>query len=120
MDSENQGVLQTISMLSVAVIALGVGIQKLIKEWRSTGAETNIIGLMHTEIERMSSQNTSLSLELGKLQQEIMELNNQLTQLNIENNKLRVDVAALTMELNSFRKLSDNNLKVADHESSPY
>lgn len=118
MDIENQGLLQTISMLSVAIIALVVGVQKLLRDWRSTQAETNIIGVMHEEIERMSNQNTRLSLELGKLQEEVIELNNQLAKLNMENNKLRIEISALTSELNSFRKLSDSNIKVVDHDSS--
>jgi len=106
---ENHSFLQTLSVGAMAIIALGVGIQKLLKEWRTTNAETSVIEMMHKELERMGTQNSKLTEELTKLQNEIVELNSQLTKLNIENNKLQQDIAALTLELNSFKKLT--NLK---------
>lgn len=106
MDTENQGVLQTVSLLSVALIALVVGVQKLIRDWRTTKAESDIISIMHKEIERMSVQNSTLSIELGKLQEEIIELNNQISKLNIENNRLREEISILTTELDNFKKLT--------------
>jgi septal ring factor EnvC (AmiA/AmiB activator) len=106
MDSENQGVLQTVSLLSVALIALVMGVQKLIRDWRTTKAESDIISIMHKEIERMSTQNSTLSIELGKLQEEIIELNNQISKLNIENNRLQEEISTLTLELNNFKKLT--------------
>ena len=106
MDSENQGVLQTVSLLSVALIALVMGVQKLIRDWRTTKAESDIISIMHKEIERMSTQNSTLSVTLGKLQEEIIELNKQISNLNIENNKLREEISALTLEVDSFKQLT--------------
>ncbi len=103
---ENNSLIQTISVAGMGLIALSVGIQKLVKEWRSTGAENSVIKMMHEELERMGTQNARLTEELTKLQNEIVELNNQLTKLNIENNKLQEEVAALTTELNSFKKLA--------------
>ncbi|NBW15477.1 MAG: hypothetical protein EBR82_46570 [Caulobacteraceae bacterium] len=105
MDLDNQSLVQTISLLSVGLIALVIGIQKLLRDWRTTKAESDIIQIMHTEIERMSAQNTTLSNALGSLQQEILELNKQITKLNIENNKLQEEVSILTLELDSFKKL---------------
>lgn len=107
MNIENQDFLQTISLLSVALIALVMGIQKLIRDWRTTKAESDIISMMHKEIERMSGQNITLSTTLGKLQEEIIELNKQISKLNIENNKLQEEISILTLELNSFKKLAD-------------
>lgn len=107
MDVENQGFLQTISLLSVALIALVIGVQKLVRDWRTTKAESDIISIMHKEIERMSNQNSTLSLELGKLQEEIIELNKQISKLNIENNRLQEEISVLTLELNSFKKLAN-------------
>lgn len=107
MDVENQGFLQTISLLSVALIALVIGLQKLVRDWRTTNAESDIISIMHKEIERMSSQNITLSTTLGKLQEEIIELNKQISKLNIENNKLQEEISVLTLELNSFKKLAN-------------
>lgn len=106
MELENHSLLQTLSVSAMAVIALGVGIQKLVKDWRTTNAETSVVQMMHTELERMSAQNTKLTQELSKLQLEIVELNSQLSKLNIENNKLQEEVSALTIELNSFKKLA--------------
>jgi uncharacterized coiled-coil DUF342 family protein len=103
---ENHGLVQTISIAGMAIIALSVGIQKLLKDWRSTEAETSVIKMMHEEVTRMGTQNAKLTEELTKLQNEIVELNSQLTKLNIENNKLQEEVAALTTELNSFKKLA--------------
>lgn len=107
MDVENQGFLQTISLLSVALIALVIGVQKLVRDWRTTNAESDIISIMHKEIERMSGQNITLSTTLGKLQEEIIELNKQISKLNIENNRLQEEISVLTLELNSFKKLAN-------------
>jgi predicted nuclease with TOPRIM domain len=102
-DIENHSLIQTISLIALAVIAFSVGIQKLLKEWKSTGAETSVITLMHTELERMSEQNGVLSKELNRLQQEMIVLNNQLSQLCIENQRLQAEVVALTDEVSRFR-----------------
>jgi len=103
-EAQNQDLIQTISLVALAAIGLVVGIQKLLRDWRSTQAETNIIQVMHTEIERMSDQNTKLSSEIGKLQEEIIRLNQELTKLNIENNKLQQEVSQLTLELSKFKE----------------
>lgn len=112
MEIDTDGFLQTISLLSLAVIGLLVGIQKLIRDWRTTNAETNIISVMHTEIERMSLQNTTLSTELGKLQEEIIRLNGLITKLNIENNKLQEEISKLTIELDSIKLLTNKGQKL--------
>ena len=104
METQNQDLIQTISLVALAAIGLIVGVQKLVRDWRSTQAETNIIQVMHTEIERMSDQNTKLSNELGKLQEEIIRLNQELTKLSIENNKLQQEVSQLTLELSKFKR----------------
>jgi len=103
-EAQNQDLIQTISLVALAAIGLVVGVQKLLRDWRSTQAETNIIQVMHTEIERMSDQNTKLSSEIGKLQEEIIRLNQELTKLNIENNKLQQEVSQLTLELSKFKE----------------
>ena len=100
---ENHSLIQTISIVALAVVAFSVGIQKLLKDWKSTSAETNIITLMHTELERMSQQNGVLSTELNRLQQEMITLNNQLSQLCVENQRLQTEVVALTDEVNKLR-----------------
>ena len=100
---ENQSLIQTVSLVALAVVAFSVGIQKLLKDWKSTNAETSIITLMHTELERMSEQNGMLAKELNRLQQEMILLNTQLSQLCVENQQLQTEVIALTEEVNKFR-----------------
>lgn len=107
MDAQNQDIFQTISLGALAVVGLVVGVQKLVRDWRSTQAESNIIQVMHTEIERMSDQNTKLSTEIGKLQEEIIRLNQELTKLNVENNKLQTEISRLTIELGSFKRSAE-------------
>jgi predicted nuclease with TOPRIM domain len=100
---ENHSLIQTVSLVALAVIAFSVGIQKLLRDWKSTNAETSVITLMHTELERMSEQNVLLSKELNRLQQEMIVLNNQLAQLCVENQQLQSEVVALTNEVSRFR-----------------
>jgi len=100
---DNHSLIQTISLVALAVIAFSVGIQKLLKDWKSTHAETSVITMMHTELERMSEQNGLLANELNRLQQEMILLNSQLSQLCIENQQLQTEVVALTEEVNKFR-----------------
>jgi len=99
----DHSLIQTVSLVALAVVAFSVGIQKLLKDWKSTHAETSIITLMHTELERMSEQNGLLATELNRLQQEMIILNAQLAQLCIENQQLQTEVVALTEEVNKFR-----------------
>lgn len=108
---ESQGLIQTFSVAAMGLVALSVGVQKLVRDWRSTDAETSVIKMMHQELERMGTQNAKLTEELSKLQNEIVELNNQLIKLNIENNKLQEEVSALTVELNSFKRLTTAKLE---------
>lgn len=105
LEIENHGLIQTLSLVALAIIALSVGIQKLLKDWKSTNAETNIISIMHTELERLSTQNTVLSTELNRLQQEMIKLNAQLAQLCIDNQILQAEVVTLTDEINKLRTL---------------
>ena len=98
--------LQATSLIAIAVMAVFIGAQKILKNWRSTEAETSIITLMHAELERMSEQNTKLSIELGRLHSEVITLNGELQKLTAENQHLRTEVAALTQEVVKFKQLS--------------
>jgi predicted nuclease with TOPRIM domain len=99
----DHSLIQTVSLVALAVVAFSVGIQKLLKDWKSTHAETSVITLMHTELERMSEQNGLLSTELNRLQQEMIVLNTQLSQLCVENQRLQTEVVALTEEISKLR-----------------
>lgn len=94
-----ESVIQVLGMVALAVIAVFVGVQKLLKDWRSGSAENSVITLMHTELERMAEQNKSLSLELGRLHNEVINLNHQLQELTVENQRLQTEVVALTREV---------------------
>ncbi len=111
---DSQAVIQTISMVALAVIALIYGINKLRKDWHADDTEANVMELMHSELSRMSAQNKVLSEELGRMQHEMISLNNQIRQLCIDNDRLQCEVAALTAELS---KLSIIGAEVADATS---
>lgn len=106
LDSNFEQTLQATSLVAIAVMAVFIGAQKILKNWRSTEAETSIITLMHAELERMSEQNTKLSLELGRLHTEVIALNTELQKLTLENQNLRTEVCALTQEVSHFKQLS--------------
>lgn len=98
-------VIQTLMMLAVAIIAGLFVFKKLIKDWLSSDVESNIIKIMHTELERMSEQNAALSLELGRLHTEVITLNTELQKLTVENQRLQTEVIALTKEVSSLKLL---------------
>lgn len=114
LDISTEQIVQSLGVVGLAVIAVFVGVQKLLKDWRSTGAETNIITLMHTELERMSEQNTSLSTELGRLHTEVIALSTELQKLTVENQRLQTEVIALTNEISELKALTrkDYNGKI--------
>lgn len=91
--------VHVVGTVAVAVIAVFMGTQKLLKDWRTTSAETSIITLMHTELERLSEQNTQLSTELGRLHSEVINLNRELQKLTLENQRLQSEVVTLTREV---------------------
>ena len=106
MEVANNMALEALIVIGLAVIALVIGAQKLLKDWRTTSTESSVMHLMHDELERMSKQNKVLIEELSKLQQEIIKLNNELARLCVENDKLQTEVIALTNELNAFKKIA--------------
>lgn len=91
--------IEVLGLVAVAVIAVFVGVQKILKDWKTSTAESSIITLMHTELERMADQNTQLSVELGRLHGEVIALNHQLQKLTVENQRLQSEVIALTTEV---------------------
>lgn len=97
--------IQLLAMCAVSLPALAFTAQKFLSMWKSTGVETSVISLMHGELERMSEQNTTISIELGKLQVEIIRLNQQLRVLTEENQRLHTEVVSLTGEVARLQKL---------------
>lgn len=98
-DISTYSLTEVLSAVGVSITVVFIGAQKLLKDWRSTNAETSIITLMHTELERLSEQNTQLSTELGRLHTEVINLNRELQKLTVENQRLQSEVIALTKEV---------------------
>lgn len=103
----------TFSGLVAGVIASVVGatllIQRLLKSWKETSAETSVISLMHTELNRLAQQNSVLTEELAKFQLEVIRLNKQLNDLSIENNRLHSEVVILTQEVSRLQEIIRQN-----------
>ena len=106
LDLVTDRLIEVLGGVALAILVVFIGIQKIVKDWRSTNAETSIITLMHTELERLSQQNTSLSNEIGRLHTEIIALNKELQNLTLENQRLQAEVVALTNEVSILRKLT--------------
>ena len=104
--STTDGLIETAGIVGLAVIAFFIGIQKLLKDWKATNAESSIITLMHTELDRMSEQNTALSTELGRLHSQIILLSQELQKLTVENQQLQAEVVALTKEISALKALT--------------
>ncbi len=88
---------------AVSILALAYGLQKLINGFKTGTAESSILTLMHSELERMSAQNANLSMELGRLQVEVIALNTQLRALTAENQRLHSEVGSLTTEVSRLQ-----------------
>lgn len=88
---------------ALALIAFLFILKKFIVGWKLDNAEASVLTLMHTELERMSAQNTQLSVELGNLQSDILKLNRQLRDLSFENQQLHSEVSALTTEISRLQ-----------------
>ena len=99
MPANNLDVAQLAAGGVAALITRAFLLQKFINNWNSARAENSVIGIMHTELERLSEQNTKLSSELNKLQLEIITLNGELRKLSSENQKLHSEITVLTSEV---------------------
>lgn len=93
------GWIEILGTAAVAVIAVIFTVQKLLKGWKESSTESSVISIMHTELERMARQNTTLTTELNKLQIELVTLNSELRKLTLENQQLHAEVAALTAQV---------------------
>jgi chromosome segregation ATPase len=96
---------QLIAMAGGGFLAFAYAIQKFLGSWQLSKAESSIVNLMRSELERMSEQNTKLSIELGKLQEEMIRLNKQLRILTEENQRLHTEVVTLTNEVGRLQKM---------------
>lgn len=96
---------QVVTGLVVGLIGIALGLQKLVKSWKTTDAETSVVDLLHTELTRLSAQNSFLAIELNKLQLEVVALNKELRKLTAENQRLHTEVGVLTSEVTRLQTM---------------
>lgn len=111
-----ESILQVAGMVSVGLMGLIVGLQKVLKGWKETSTESSILTMMHDELNRMSSHNKILAEELSKFQLEVIKLNNQLTDLTMENHRLHNEIVTLTKEVNRLQKIIEETSKQKEIE----
>lgn len=111
MQELNLGITEIVTAVAAGIFGLVLGAQKIMKGWKETATESNIISIMHTELERMSQQNTRLAEELNKLQIEIISLNKELRNLTSENQRLHIEVSSLTAEVGRLQLMLGANNK---------
>lgn len=105
---ESSTIAEYAAAIAMGVIGLAVGLQKVVKNWKETSAESSIVTMMHTELTRLSEHNSVLAKELSLLQVEIISLNKQLLALTAENQKLHSQVVSLTEEVNRLQVMLEN------------
>ena len=96
---------QAATLLVAAVIGTIFSLQKIIKGWKESTTETNILEMMHDELLRNAAQNKILTDELSKFQLEVLTLNTKLQELSLENKRLHLEVASLTKEVARLQTL---------------
>lgn len=108
---EANAIAQTATMVVIALVGAIFGIQKILKGWKETSTESNLISLMHSELTRLSAHNAVLAEELAKFQLEVISLNKQINNLTVENNRLYAEIAALTNEVNRLQEMIEGAQK---------
>lgn len=103
--TETYTIAQYAGMIAASLVGTAFLLQKFLTGWKADKTEGSVISLMHSELERMSEQNTKLSVELGKLQHEVIELNKQLRTLTAENQRLHAEVVVLTGEVSRLQSI---------------
>lgn len=101
-------VAQAITAVAGVFLGASFGLQRLLKSWKENSAGTDIITLMHQELERLGIYNKTMSLELGSLQAELISLNKQIRNLSSENQSLHNEVSSLTTEVSRLTNLLSN------------
>jgi predicted nuclease with TOPRIM domain len=96
---------QTSAAAATALVGAVFGIQKLLKTWKGSSAELDVITAMHEELNRLSAYNKTLSEELGKVQVDFLNINKEMRVLSEENQKLHYEVNGLTLEVKRLNNL---------------
>ncbi len=98
-------IAQATTMVAAAIIGAIFMIQKLLKGFKETATESNVMSIMNEELKRLANTNKVLSEELAKFQLEIIKLNKELNSLSIENQSLHHEVTLLTQEVNRLQAI---------------
>lgn len=106
-ESTSATIAQYASGITVSLVAIAFGVQKLLKTWSSNSAENSVVTLLRQELERMGTQNARLADEMNKLQFEVIELNKSLGALTAENQRLHVEVNSLTQQVDRLQTTLD-------------
>lgn len=109
--NEHFGIPELAAGVVLGLVGIAYGLQKLLKGWKDTSTEMSIVTLMHTELDRLSKHNATLSIELNRLQLELVSLHGELQKLTIENNRLHAEVREITKQLARLKSVptEDNN-----------
>ena len=102
-ESTSATIAQYASGITVSLVAIAFGVQKLLKTWSSNSAENKVVTLLREELDRMGRQNTTLAAEMNKLQLRIIELNSSLGALTAENQRLHFEVSSLTEQVDRLK-----------------
>ena len=90
---------------AAALLFLAFLLKRLFSNWGASNTENSLLSMLHEEVQRMGSQNTTLMNELKGLQREIIVLNTELLTLTQENKKLHEQIALLSSEVNRLQVL---------------
>jgi hypothetical protein len=96
---------RTSAATATALIGAVFGIQKLLKIWKGSSVELDLIIAMHEELNRLNTYNKTLSEELGKVQVDFLNINKEMRVLSEENQKLHYEVNGLTLEVKRLNEL---------------
>jgi len=88
-----------------AIAAIAVSFKKMAAGWSSDSAHTEVIDMLRTEVNRLSTQNATMAEKLNALQTELIKLNGELARMTIENNQLHAEVARLTHEVTRLQNV---------------
>lgn len=113
---ESSEIAKWAGTITVGLLGAAYSLQKYLKGWRETGASSDVVKMLHTEVVRMSEQNSKLMVEITQLQTQIVTLNKQLTELQYENQLLNRQVSQLTDEISRLQQIMPAEMR---NKSSP-
>lgn len=98
MDLLDNPIAQVVGGLAGAIIVGLMVVQKLRKEWMTTGAETNVIQLLREQVELLDNHNKTLSQHLYDMQIQIFTLRTENQELNLQVKRLQQQIAEIQGE----------------------